>query len=467
MSKTKKNLLIILLAIPFVIFLLQRFFSPYTYDVKKNYQYSLKHTDAIVTNTYLRDGKIHLPKRERLNQSIFLKININTTLLGKYIQPSVDIKSGTFSVTQYFEHGAKGMRYINISSLISSHEEIKLQFDGKYVSLDDQTVQVVAFTNDELNKQNSIFVLSPHPDDAEIAAYGLYSDYSKSYIITITAGDAGKCTYDEIYDNETEQYLKKGELRTWNSITVPWLGGIHPEQCVNLGFFDSTLKKMFKNKRVNIPAIFTKHSNLGIYRKINISSLSNGLSGESNWNSLVDNLCYLLAKIKPSVIITPYPALDSHPDHKFASLALFEAIKKSHLRSGSLYLYSNHFSLTEYFPYGKEGGVISLPPHFDSQIYFDRVYSHVLGSKKQKDKIFALEAMNDLRLDTEWRFIIGNIKNLIKVSARKILNRENNYYRRSVRSNELFFVVDIVNIYNEEIAKKITGNLYHTGGEKR
>ena len=180
-------------------------------------------------------------------------------------------------------------------------------------------------------------------DDAEIAAFGLYSDNKETYIITVTAGDAGDYQYNEIYKDKVQHYLKKGELRTWNSITVPMLAGIPPEQSINLGFFDGTLERMFSNKSQPVNGLYTNTLDINTYRKMNVSSLSAGLSGESSWNSLVENLTYLLEEIKPDIIVAPYPALDSHPDHKFSSIALFEAIKISNKIDGHLYLYSNHF----------------------------------------------------------------------------------------------------------------------------
>jgi len=103
------------------------------------------------------------------------------------------------------------------------------------------------------------------------------------------------------------------------------------------------------------------------------------------------------------------------------------------------------------------GGIVSLPPNFGEAIYFDSIYSHTLSIDNQKDKIFALEAMNDLRLDTEWRFSKGAIKLAIRNIKRDILGKENSYYRRAVRSNELFFVIEISNIYNEEKLNRIVG----------
>ena len=129
------------------------------------------------------------------------------------------------------------------------------------------------------------------------------------------------------------------------------------------------------------------------------------------------------------------------------------------MREGSLYLYSNHFVLNEHYPYGKSGGTISLPPHFGNAIYFDSIYSHPLSLDKQKDKVFALEAMNDLRLDTEWRFLNGVIEIAVKKSFKKILGTESSYFNRAVRSNELFFVVKMNDIDNVQKLKRIIGTL--------
>ena len=158
------------------------------------------------------------------------------------------------------------------------------------------------------------------------------------------------------------------------------------------------------------------------------------------------------------IIVAPYPALDSHSDHKFSSIALFEAIKKSGLINGELYLYTNHYVLNEFYPYGKIGGIVSLPPNFEKAIYFNSIHSHSLSIDDQKNKIFGLEAHNDLRLDTEWLSSKGAIKHAYANIKRDINGKDNSYYKRAVRSNELFFVVKIANIYDQNNLDKIIGN---------
>ena len=449
-------MLITLLIIVSVYILIKRT-SIYSYDVAEDYEYSFDKTDANITKLKFESGEITLPGKHNLNQSAFLEITIETTFVGKYLLPSIKMTDGKSSFTQYVEHGAKGIRYLNISSLMGD-KETQLKLYGNHVAIDDQTVELITFKNQDINKLK-ILVVAPHPDDAEIAAYGLYSSNKNSYIITVTAGDAGKNKYDEVYKNKTKQYLKKGELRTWNSITVPMLGGISPEQTINLGFFDSTLKTMFRDKSKLVSGVYTNISDISTFRKQNISTLSRGLSGRSDWNSLVTNIEYLLKTIQPDIIVTPYPALDRHIDHKLSTVALFEAIKRSGMKNGQLYLYTNHFVLNRYYPYGEMFGVVSIPPNFSKERYFDGIYSHNLTVDQQKDKIFAFDAMNDLRLDTEWRTVKGAIR-LVRHNIRKnILGRDHSYYRRSVRSNEVFFVVDIDHIYNQDTYDKIVGKL--------
>ena len=438
-------------------FIIQKRSSIYPYDVSKGYEYSFTGNNTITTTMLnLKDGSISVPEKTSKQQTAFLKLNVETTFLGKYFQPSIEITRKS-SFSEYLEYGAKGTRYLNISSLMSDSGS-ELRLEGSHISIDDQAVQLIVLENQDINK-SKILVLSPHPDDAEIAAFGLYSSNQNSYIVTVTPGEAGENKYDELYKKEEKQYLKKGEVRTLNSITVPLLGGITPEHCVNLGFFDGTLQKMYNDKSTPVAGIYTNTSDINTFRKLNISSLSDSLSGKADWNSLVKNLEYLLKEIEPDIIVAPYPALDSHSDHKLSSVALFEAIKKAGIKKGKFYLYTNHYVLNEFYPYGKTGGIVSLPPNFEKDIYFDGIYSHNLSESDQIDKIFALEAHNDLRLDTEWRSTKGAIKNAYANFKRDIKGQNNSYFKRAVRSNELFFVLNVASIYNQNNLDRVVGKL--------
>lgn len=72
-------------------------------------------------------------------------------------------------------------------------------------------------------------------------------------------------------------------------------------------------------------------------------------------------------------------------------------------------------------------------------------------------KIFALEANNDLRLDTEWRSAEGAINWAYSTIKRDLKNSNNSYFKRAVRSNELFFVIKISELYHQDNFDKIIG----------
>ncbi len=464
MRCSKKNILIISISIVILLCVISAYYvvaersSVYAYDVKQNYEYDFKTTDADIFSLPLKDGMLKVPHLPKKWDTAILKIHIKSTFWGKYFQPRIELISSKTPLLQYFEYNSKGIRYIDVSSQVSSGGILKLK--GYNTALPNQQTELIIFKNPEI-AESTILIIAPHPDDAEIAAYGLYSssDSNKTYIVTITAGDAGDKKYDEIYKDMTKQYLKKGELRVWNSITVPILGGITPGHAVNLGYFADRLKRMYENKSAVVKSMYTHTSDINQYRKMNISNLLVNSNGVSSWDSLVKDISCILRKVKPNIIVAPYPALDAHPDHKFSTVALFEAIKSVGIKEGYLYLYTNHYALNNFYPYGETYSLISLPPNFGEPLYFHGIYSHPLSIEKQNDKLFALEAMNDLRFDTEWRSTKEIIKKAIRVSRMNILGKNESYFRRAVRANELFYVVKIEDIYNNEVIDKIQGKL--------
>ena len=103
----------------------------------------------------------------------------------------------------------------------------------------------------------------------------------------------------------------------------------------------------------------------------------------------------LLKKVKPAVIVAPHPQLDSHADHQFATVALAAALSRRRRRA-ILLLYTKHADRNRY-PYGPAGTVVSLPPPVEQEVQIDRVYSHPVSTDLQRQQLFALESMHDLR----------------------------------------------------------------------
>jgi hypothetical protein len=415
----------------------------YKYPSNLDYNYTFKNSNIKAILLQLENNSIDTKNTKvNKNTTMFLKIVVKKTPLGKFFTPRITIGYQGKYYTHTLEAGAEGIRYLNLSALtIQPHSLIKLQTN--FITLEDQEVALMLFKNPKI-KDKKILVIAPHPDDAEIAAYGLYSEHPKqTYIVTITAGDAGPTDiYTDIFSTTQKQFNYKGKRRTIDSITVPLLGGIPPERSLNLGYFDSRLYTMKQNKSDYIKSTTVPTNSIQSYRQYNVSPLIEGLDSNSSWNSLVNNLVTLLDKIQPDIIILPHPKLDRHMDHKLSAEAIFEALPKSRIRTGKLLLYTNHAIKSEYYPYGSRGEAITLPPEFSGAIYFNGIFSYPLSSETQKRKIFALEAMSDLRYGSTKSLFIDPCKEELTITCKDF-----SYVRRSVRSNELFFIIDIKNMF--------------------
>ncbi|ORU95098.1 MAG: hypothetical protein A6F70_10730 [Cycloclasticus sp. symbiont of Bathymodiolus heckerae] len=205
---------------------------------------------------------------------------------------------------------------------------------------------------------------------------------------------------------------------------------------------------MAQNKSQSVASLYTDINNVNYFRQQNLSSLTPVTEGKASWPALIEDIKQILRVFKPDIIVTPYPAIDWHTDHKLSTLAVIAAIQELGLQQGRLFLYTNHLTANNYFPYGQQGELVSIPPDFNQSLYFDSIYSYQLA--KPKEKIFALEAMHDLRLDTSWLSVPGAFKILWTTLGNKLLLKDQTYFRRAVRANELFLVVDFSSLYKIE-----------------
>jgi len=432
----------------------QRAYS-YFYNPKLDYSYRFNSSGANTVTVPISNGFIDLASLPTGVNTVFTEITIRSTLKGLINEPEVKMIANGDTILQNFECRTRGKRYLNLSSLVQKGNTcIQLLFKG--CKLQNDRLKLIAYSNPDLSKEK-ILILAPHPDDAEIAAYGLYaSNPQNTFIATITAGDAGSMRYDELYHDSLTHYLKKGKVRVWNSLTVPQLGGISPEHAINLGYFDASLKKMYSDTIAHGFSRYLKTDNISLFRSANISHLPDSVKPVSSWRSLVNDLKYLLISLKPTVILSTYPAIDWHLDHKFTTIALLQAMNELHYDSCQLWLYTNHLPLNDSYPFGKEGSAISLPPNFiHESIFFDRLCSFPLSAALQADKALALDAMNDLRPDTQDRNTKASWLQTKKNFYDKLYLNESDYFRRSVRSNELFFVIDGKNALQPAIQIKL------------
>lgn len=372
----------------------------------------------------------------------------DTALLGvrvdvdfQGVAPFIEIVSAGKSDRQYLRPGETGSRWLNLSSLreaMSGGTRVSLRAQGVHIA--DGAAPLRLFTNG-LDLSRTLLVLAPHPDDAEIAAFGVYA-HRNATIVTVTTGNAGPRSYEAVFDDLAEMYHFKGRIRLIDSITVPWLGGIPPARAFNMGYFDARLAEMYGTPTAVVPEMYGPNTDIGAYLKYNIGSLLPKRSRASTWANLVDDLEAVLKKVNPAVILAPHPQLDSHADHQFATVALAEALSRRRQRV-TLLLYTNHADRNRY-PYGPAGTVVSVPPPMAQDVLLDRVYSHPVSADLQREKLFALEAMHDLRPSPSrlYQLEIGLDRSTVPEALGSSALGGVNYLRRAPRSNKLFFVYD-------------------------
>jgi LmbE family N-acetylglucosaminyl deacetylase len=366
-----------------------------------------------------------------------LGVTVTSGLPGSFIEMAASGRSDR----QYFSADDTGPRWLNLSFLrgaVSAGATVRVHAEG--LQLTAGVVPLRLFSN-HLDLSRTILVLAPHPDDAEIAAFGVYANRNAT-IVTVTTGNAGPRSYEAVFDNDAEMYHFKGRIRLIDSITVPWQGGIPPERAFNMGYFDARLAAMHDQPAAVIPEMYGPNTDIGAYLRYNIGSLLPKRARASMWTNLVDDLDAIVRKVRPAIILAPHPQLDSHADHQFTTVALDQALARRRRRA-TLLLYTNHADRNRY-PYGPAGTIVSLPPPVAQPVPLDRVYSHPVSADLQRRKLFALESMHDLRSSPSrlYQAEIGPDRAREPELHGPSAVGGVNYLRRAPRSNELFFVYD-------------------------
>jgi LmbE family N-acetylglucosaminyl deacetylase len=347
----------------------------------------------------------------------------------------IDITVGGFGLQQHLDPNARGMRWLNVSGLrapLVPGALVDLRTHGVTVEPGPATVRLFA---NKLDLNGTILILAPHPDDAEIAAFGLYAERNAT-IVTITSGNAGDFNYRAQVSDPAEHYLLKGYLRAMDSITIPWQGGVPPERCFNLGYFDARLEAMRQKPNEAVNEMYGPNQDVLPYRRVNIGRLLRVESRTATWNHLVEDLGDIFRKVRPDVVVMPHPALDTHLDHQYTTVAAIDALEQWDGTPAFL-LYTNH-AFDNLYPFGPAGTVMSLPPWHVSDMPVERVYSHPLDTVLQRRKLFALESMHDLRLSPAEQ----ETCDLPGVQRRPDYPRAPSvdYFRRGPRNDEIFFV---------------------------
>lgn len=366
----------------------------------------------------------------------------DTALLGVRVnatagEPYVELRAGDVHLDQYLDSNAHGLRWLNLTGL---REQLKsgtaVEIRGHGATLDGGPARLRTFAN-HFDLKRPVLVLAPHPDDAEIAAFGLYAS-SNATIVTVTSGNAGDSNYAVDFPDPAAHYLFKGYIRAVDSVTVPWQGGVLPERCFNLGYFDARLKSMRAKPQEAIAEMYGPNQDTAPYRRANVSRLLPSTSRTNTWTHLVDDLLEIFRRVDPALIVMPHPFLDSHSDHQYVAVAAVEALERWK-KPATFLLYTNHAAQNHY-PFGPAGTVASLPPWPARELPVQGVYAHPVSADLQRRKLFALESMHDLRLSPAEQAGCSDPNAVRRSDYPRVPAVD--YFRRGPRPQELFFVFD-------------------------
>jgi LmbE family N-acetylglucosaminyl deacetylase len=399
------------------------------FDPRADYGYDLRAADAVEHAVVLTAAGFAWPAAAA-GDTAFLEIHLRRS---RGEEPGLRATRGAVEVRQVFEAGARGRRFVDVSPLLAGDEaasSVALASEG--AEWEPGPASLFVFQNPPVDGLR-VLVLAPHPDDAEIAAFGLYSR-ADADVVTVTAGDAGGKQYAVLYPDDGEHYRVKGWMRTWDSVTVPLLGGVEPGRARNLGYYDATLARLWRTAPHPVEPLLASIERPGWYRELNVDAATRDRRFEATWPALVADLRAELERVRPRVVVAPHPLLDRHRDHRFSTLALLEALAGWD-GACELWLYTNHAVQNEAWPFGPRSAMSGLPPWPGGELFWSRLVSHPLAPGDRSRKLIALEAMHDLR-----PFDLRDGSAPARTAAERARAQRYDYLRRAPRPNELFFV---------------------------
>lgn len=407
------------------------------YSPGDDYQYQLPAQNEVHGVT-LRGDLLHLDQPLALDDSetLVLAITIKSSWLGRFFDPSIELDGEGLSDSQAFERGVKGLRYLNLTGLGTALSSGTLRIRGRRCTVHGQP-RLWAFRHADARRQR-VMVIAPHADDAELAAFGLYSQADESWIVTLTAGEIEAEHYQRMGMNRADAARTKGRLRAWDSITVPRWAGVPETHCIQLGYFCLQLPAMQAAPDKPIASREADLSDTRLFRQFNTMGLPGDVDGAPTWNNLIADLRALLLHARPQVLVMPHGTIDPHPDHICSQAAVFEALQGLEWQPEVVLGYANHLHDNDRWPMGNAYSGVALPPVFDaSQALVP--YSVELNTEQQRDKAMALGMMHDLQPPAPLKRRVRRWLQKVLAGRRWPAEGENEFFRKAVRRHELFW----------------------------
>jgi LmbE family N-acetylglucosaminyl deacetylase len=411
------------------------------YSPKDDYQYNFPAASEVPGVSFVGEHlRVDAPLSLTGDETLILATKLESTWLGRFFDPAVQLDGLDVADCQAFERGVDGVRYLNLSGLGAALADGSLRLRGRFCRL--QGAPRLWLFRQPDARQQRVMVIAPHADDAELAAFGLYSQAQDAWIVTLTAGEIEAGHYQQMGMSPTEAARTKGRLRAWDSIAVPRWGGVPETHCVQLGYFCLQLAAMQAAPDQPVASREADLSDTRLFRQFNPAPLPGDIDGAPTWNNLLADLRALLLQARPQVLVMPHPAIDPHPDHICAQAAVLEALQGLEWQPQVILGYANHLHDNDRWPMGDAYSGVSLPPVFDPALQLTP-YCLQLPVARQRDKAMALGMMHDLQPPMPFKRKLRRWLQGLLAGRRWPAEGENEFYRKAVRRHELFWRRDI------------------------
>jgi len=383
---------------------------------------------------------LHLGSQHSISADRFYTVTVEVRTvrsLLRFLPPTVHIKVGGVELRSVL-HRRRACHNVAIPAV--GRELIAGITVSASVAV--QTIRILRI--DQKDSLGALMILSPHPDDAELAAGGLYMDRCRDVsIVTLSSGDR--------IDNISSQYVRgldknlvdasarKATIRSWNSVHTPSLVGVPVSRCVNLGLPDSYLMQIATGKVPPVAA--SRHK--AICRSFNAVSMPGDDAKVPTHGATVGDLCHLIELWRPATLILMDPEIDVHRDHRASSLLVADALERCSHRPETVLLCSVHHRnrLLSHPGRAFDAGYTASEADRNDRFFAEvENYVHVLSDESIKRKALLLESMCEL---THRRMRAANFfLSIIRLDFRFLWNSVGGdrhiYYNRFLRRTEFF-----------------------------
>ena len=407
------------------------------YSPQDDYQYSFP-ADSERPAARLEGERLLLdqPLNVAGDETLILAIRVKSGWAGRFLDPFVTLSGSGHADRQTFERGVNGLRYLNLSDHAEALNRGELRIRGRFCSVQGQPELWLLRQPDY--REQRVMVIAPHADDAELAAFGLYSQAREAWIVTLTAGEIEAEHYQQMGLGRADAARLKGRLRAWDSLAVPRWAGVPAAHCAQLGYFCLQLPAMQAAPDQPIASREADLNDTRLFRQLNPFLLPGDQDGAPTWHNLLADLRALIERARPEVIVLPHPSIDPHPDHICAHTAVMQALEGLAWQPTSVLGYANHLHDNDRWPMGNSSDGITLPPMFDAAI---RVHpcSLPLSLEQQRNKAMALGMMHDLQPRAALKRRLRRAIQQVLAGRKPSPYGENEFFRKAVRRHELFW----------------------------